>query len=418
MYFPTWYLGKYPDNRIILTSYAAELAEGFSRKSRNLMAEVGQDIFGVTTAEDLWARDRWDIEGHRGGMVAAGIGGPITGRGANIAIIDDVIKNHEEANSPTYRQKVWDWYKTTLYTRLEPGGAIILVMTRWHEDDLAGRLLKEAENDGDQWVVLRLPATAEEGDVLGRRPGEALWPERFDEEELARIKRAVGSYVYAAMYQQKPQPASGNLFKRSWFRYFQEDGEFYILERPEGQHRVKKAACWIFQTVDPAATEKETSSYFVCSTWAVTPEKDLLLLDVFRERAETTKHKAVLKAQRDRWSPAFQGVENKTFGLNIIQEAKKEGAPIKPLEADSDKVARALPASARYEAGTVYHRMDAHWLEEYENELLAFPKGKWNDQVDTAAYAAKVVQTYAGRPAREQVRYPKKKSLASQANKW
>lgn len=404
---------------IILASYGADLSYDFSRRARNLFQDVGPELRGLELSEDSSAVGRWGIQGHRGALIAAGVGGPVTGRGARIAIIDDPIKNQEEANSPTYREKIWDWYRFTLRTRIEPKGTIILVMTRWHEDDLAGRLLRKAEEgDGEHWEVLKLPAIAEKGDPLGRKPGEALWPERYDEEELAEIKRAVGSYVWSALYQQQPQPASGGLFKRSWFRYFREDGEFYILERPEGLHHVKKKDCWIFQTVDPAATEKETSSYFVCSTWAVTPEKDLLLLDVFRERAETTKHKAVLKAQRDRWSPAFQGVENKTFGLNIIQEAKKEGAPIKPLEADSDKVARALPASARYEAGTVYHRMDAHWLEEYENELLAFPKGKWNDQVDTAAYAAKVVQTYAGRPAREQVRYPKKKSLASQANKW
>lgn len=386
--FPAWYLGRNPDKEIIISSYAAELAYDFSRIARNTFREWGSRIWGLNLADDSGAVGRWGIQGHRGGLTAAGVGGPITGRGANVAIIDDPIKNKEEASSKTIRDKVWDWYRSTLRTRLAPSGAIVLVTTRWHEDDLAGRLLQEAEQGGEQWEVISFPAIATEDDVLGRKPGDPLWPQRYSLEELESIKASLGSYLWSALYQQSPQPEGGAIFQRSWFRYFFEEGDCYILAQPDGStKRVEKEKCWRFQTCDPAATERETSDYFVLTTFAVTPDKDLLILDVFRERAETTKHSSILLTHYRRWRPRFQGVENKTFGLNIIQGLKKEGLPIKPLKADTDKVSRARPVAARYELGTVYHRQNAAWLTSLEDELLAFPNGEFDDQVDTVSYA-------------------------------
>ncbi|OAT81136.1 hypothetical protein A6M21_11830 [Desulfotomaculum copahuensis] len=390
--FPAWFLGRNPDKEVILTSYGADLTFDFSRIARDTFERMGPVLWGLELSPRSSAVGRWEIKGHRGGLTAAGIGGPITGRGAHVAIIDDPIKNWEEANSKTYREAVWNWYRTVLRTRLAPQGAIILVLTRWHEDDLAGRLLKEAKNGGEQWEVLRLPAVAEENDPLGRQPGEPLWPEYgFDATWAKETEKAVGSFVWAALYQQRPMPAEGGLFKRTNFRYFQVDAEWYTLHRPEGDKRVPKNACWVFQTCDPAGSTKTTADYFVLGTWAVTPDRELLLLDIIRERLEGPDQPRLFREGYRRYSPSFQGVETKNMGLTLYQMLLREGLPIRELKADSDKVTRALPAAARMEAGMIYFLEGAPWLDDYESELLAFPNGEHDDQVDITAYAAQQV---------------------------
>lgn len=384
--FPSWYLGRNPSKEMIICSYSADLAYDFSRIARDTFEEWGPQLWNVELSRASGAVGRWGIEGYRGGMMAAGVGGPITGRGAHVAIVDDPFKNWQDAASKTIRENVWNWYRSTLRTRLAPGGAIIVVQTRWHDDDLAGRLLNEGG-----WIEIKFPALAEENDSLGREIGEPLWAERFPLEEVLEIKKDLGSYLFSALYQQTPRAGDGYLFKRSWFRYFHEEElegiKYYILHGPDSEKRIAASECMIFQMVDAAATENEKSDYFVASTWAVSPEKDLILLDVFRERAETTKHKQIMRNLYDQWKPAFQGVENKTFGLNIIQDCARDGLPIRPLKADTDKVSRARPISARYEIGRVYHRQNASWLFSYEDELISFPNAEHDDQVDTAAYA-------------------------------
>ncbi len=165
-YFPAWYLGTFPDRRIILTSYEAEFAKEWGRKVRDILQEHGQSYFGVSVRPDTSAANRWNLTGRAGGMVTSGVGGPITGKGADLLIIDDPVKNAEEADSETYRNRAWEWYTSTAYTRLEPGGALILIQTRWHEDDLAGRILEAMEGGGEQWHVLSLPALSETGEVF------------------------------------------------------------------------------------------------------------------------------------------------------------------------------------------------------------------------------------------------------------
>lgn len=379
-YFPAWFLGHNPDKRVILTGYEADFAAQWGYKARNIMSEYGPNLFGLNVSGNSSARDRWDIEGHTGGMNTAGVGGAITGKGAHLLIIDDPIKNAEEANSKTYRDKTYDWYISTAYTRLEPGGAVILIQTRWHEDDLSGRLLKE---EPDKWTVINLPAIAEANDQLCRAPGEALFPKRYSVAALMEIKQTIGSYWWNALYQQRPTAEEGAIFKRQHFRYCTLKDGIYDL----GGKKVKATDCRIFQTCDPAVSTKASADYFVLSTWALSPAQDLILLDILKTRLEGPDQINLFKQAFTRWKPAFQGVEAVGVGKTMYQMLLREGLPIKELKAESDKVTRALPAAARIEAGCVYFMRGIQGIDDFEEELLAFPKGVHDDQVDTLAYA-------------------------------
>ncbi len=407
-YLPSWYLGTFPRDRVMLASYEHDFAASWGQKARDAMDAYGQSIFGLRVRQDTRAASGWDLVRYSprtgrgnpwlptgGGMTTAGVGGAITGRGANVLIMDDPIKNFEEANSRTYRQRLWDWWRSTALPRLEPDGVAVLMQTRWHEDDLAGRIIEQSRQLGETWIVLRLPAIATEPESWPtgwqRQPGEPLWPGRYPLARLKEIQAEQGPYWWEALYQQAPTVAEGNIFKRVWFRYYsverQGDDTIYILHTPAGDKYVPKSKCWIFQTCDPAASEDEQADYFTLATWAITPENELLLLDMYRDHAATVRHEAILRQQSSLWQPSYQGVEDKTFGLNIIQGAVKSGLPIKALPAEGDKVARSKSVSARYALGAVYHPRGAPWLDTYEQELLAFPTGRYDDQVDVAAYA-------------------------------
>ena len=212
-FVPAWFLGNHPTKRVILAGYEHEFAASWGRKARDLLAEYGPSVFGARIHDQVAAANRWETTAG-GGMTTAGVGGPITGRGADLLILDDPIKNAEEARSVSQREKVWDWYKSTAYTRLEPRGSVILVMTRWHRDDLAGRLL---DAEGDRWKVLRFPAIAEKEDQLGRQPGEALWPERYPVAKLHEIKSTIEAYWWSCLYQQSPTAEGGTEWPDNYF---------------------------------------------------------------------------------------------------------------------------------------------------------------------------------------------------------
>lgn len=395
--FPGWYLGTHPDRRVIIASHTASLAERFSARVRDSFAAYAPEVWGLNVNPAVAAMSRWDVANPKaepgqppGGMIAAGVGGPITGEGAHLGLIDDPIKDAEQANSKAQRDALWDWYRFVFRTRLMPGGAVVLVLTRWHEDDLAGRLLKQAAEDpqADQWTVLRLPAIAEGDDPLGRQEGDALWCDQYNVMALNAIQATVGSYVWTALYQQRPQPAGGGIFKREHFRYFRQDGDFYVLTDGETVKRVKVSDCRRFSTVDVAASTKQTADYTVISIWALTRDSDLLLLDVIRVRMEGPDQVPQMQLAYDRWRVGYFGVESVAYQLTLIQTARRKGLPVRELHPDRDKVARALPAAARIEGHAVYFRTGAPWLGEWEDELLAFPRGEHDDQVDTLAYAA------------------------------
>lgn len=399
-YFPAWWLGNRPDDRVILCSYEADFAASWGRKVRDILEEIGDRVFRVTVRRDSSAADRWDIDDHLGGMNTAGVCGPITGKGAHLLIIDDPVKDAEQANSETYRERAWDWYRSTAYSRLEPDGSIILIQTRWHEEDLAGRVAKHAKETGERWESLDLPALSlGAGDPLGRPEGEPLWADRYDRAALLQIQSTLGGYWWSALYQGSPQPAEGGCFKRSWLRYWTRDGELYLLSgRP-----VAAKHCRVFLTVDLAFSLKKESDYTVIAAWAVTPRQDLICLDLHRERLEGPEILPAIQAMARRHRAAYVGIEDVAAQALVIQAARKAGLTVRSLKADRDKLSRAIPATVRMEAGQIYLPESAPWLDEFIAELLSFPHGAHDDQVDVLAYAAVEVQRFG--PAAEPESY-------------
>lgn len=389
-YFPAWYVGRWPHRHVLLASYEADVAKRWGRRARDTLQAHG-DAFGVRVRDDVSGAKEWETD-QGGGMFAAGVGGPFTGRGGSILIIDDPVKNQVEARSRLLQDRNYEWYRSTALTRLEAGGSIVLVMTRWSHRDLAGAVL---EQEKDAWSVVNLRAIAGEGDELGRTPGEALWPERFPLSELEQVRDAQGPTWFAAMYQGHPSPDEGAIFKRAWFRYWSGEGDEYVLHDAGGDRRVSKADCQVFTTADTAATESEQSDYTVFSTWALTPQADMVWLDLVRVRMETTSHESLARGVYAKWG-GWIGVEQATYGLRLVQALKNTGLPIRGLKADRDKVARARVAEAVYSVGKAYHPSGAEWLGVAEAELLDFPNGAHDDVVDTVGYAA-IVRATVGR---------------------
>lgn len=360
---PAWYLERWPDRRVIVGAYNQTLANKFSRKTRKI-ANGRVDISSERTAVEDWETNAG------GGLRAVGVGGGITGQGGNLIIIDDPVKNREEANSSTYREKVWDWYTDDLYTRLEPGGAIILIMTRWHDDDLAGRILKS--EDGPNWTVINLPALAEENDALGRSPGEALCPERYNEDDLAKIKVVMGS-GFQALYQQRPSAEEGDIFKREWWRYYREAPDFRQ----------------IVQSWDTGFKKETANDFSVCTTWGV-GEKGFYLLDRWKEKVEYPQLKRAAASQDAKWRPRVVLIEDKASGQSLIQELTQDTTiPVRkvPVGKYDDKISRAHAVTPTIEAGRVFLPEDAPWLSDYLDEMALFPNGEHDDDVDSTTQA-------------------------------
>lgn len=362
-YFPAWYLGTHPDKRVILCSYEADFAAGWGQKVRDLLVEYN-NIYGVNINDGSAARNRWDLSGYTGGMVTAGVGGPITGKGASLLIIDDPVKNAEQANSPTYREKAKDWYRSTAYTRLEPNGAVIVIQTRWHEDDLGGWLLSESEED---WDVLSLPAINENN--------EPLWPDRFSYDRLMEIKRELGSYWFSAMYQQNPQPAEGGLLKRNWIQYYD--------KLPGSATNHVTYTGW-----DLAISQKETADY----TCSCTIRKDnltgnLFVVDWTRDHLTFPEQQQAVLNQHQRWGSDLIGIENVAYQDALPQSLKSHMLPIKGVKPLRDKVTKIISTFTLFEQGIVYLPSKHPLLGEFENEYTYFPTGKHDDLLDATEMA-------------------------------
>jgi predicted phage terminase large subunit-like protein len=391
---PAWFIIKHR-KRVLLASYEADFAATHGRAARDIVEEHGPS-FGVHIKSDSKAAARWELVGHEGGMGTAGAGGPITGKGGHLLIVDDPIKNSEEAQSPVYREKLWDWWQSTFLTRREPGAKVLVIMSRWHEDDLVGRIVKQA-GDGMRVRRLRLPAIAEDDDELGRVPGQALCPERYDEVALAGIRTDVGPNSWAALYQQRPVALGGGIFNRNSIKSFRahqrDDGTWYDL----GGHLVDDALCWKFSMLDPAFTRTARSDYTVCGTFAVAPgghdadgnelAPKLLLVDVRRVRVEHAEHAPLLKAVWDEHRPAWVGIEKQMATMSLFDSVQRQGVVVRWVKPDKNKIARAETAVALCEAGRVYVPEGAAWVPDFLDELASFPAAKHDDQVDVLAYA-------------------------------
>ena len=382
-YTPAWVLQLDPTQKILLASYEKHLASEWGGRVRDLLVEKGFP-YGVEIAVDTRAKDSWrTLQG--GGMWTAGLGGPFTGRGGNVVIIDDPVKNWMDATSFVKRESAWNWYTSVARTRLAPGASIIVVQTRWHEDDLAGRLERHSdEGTGEKFKVLRLPAIAEEHEDYPistrrrfvRKPGDALWPAWFSPEEVASTKLAVGVQTWAALFQQRPAPLEGGLFKRAWWQYYT------ALPDPLGRDGA-------LISVDCAFKDLDASDYVVMQVWWKYGTRKYLI-DQVRDRMSFVDTVKTLKALAFR-HPECRTilVEDSANGPAVISELRDKVAGVVPRPAVGSKESRATATTGDVESRNVYlpDPSIASWIHDFVEELAAFNNGPNDDQVDAFTQA-------------------------------
>lgn len=399
-YFPAWYLGARPDNRVVLASYEADFASSWGRKTRNTLSEWGP-LFGVTVDPSSSSVSRWDIRGRKGGMITAGVGGSITGRGGDLLIIDDPVKNSQDANSEIIRERNWEWYRSTFRTRLEPDGIILVIGTRWHEDDLIGRILANQEDTeiGGKFLRVRLPAFAEEPDEefpdvdpLGREEGEPLFPERITLEQLLVTQEDVGPYVWASLYQQRPAPKEGALFQREWFEV--------VPGVPQGVRMRKTVRRW-----DLAATDEkkgEDPDYSVGALVGEGTDGYYYVLDLvrMRETPGQVERRMALTADRDGHAVRIRmeqepGSAGKLLVHNYARTIFRRFA-FRGVRSTGNKVLRAEKLAAAAERGEI-RVLRAPWNKEFFKELTRFPYVTHDDQVDACSGAFEDLITRSGK---------------------
>ena len=403
---PSWLMGKDPDRRFILASYGSDLAKRMGRRARQVVKSPGfASIFGCSLSTSTSAADEWALT-NGSEYLAGGILSGITGNRAHGLFIDDPVKGREQADSPTIRQKTWDAYQDDLLTRLIPGGFVVLVQTRWSEDDLAGRILPKNYagqsgmvecRDGKVWEVINLPAQCErEDDPLGRQIGEMLWREWFDDEHWAPFR--IQSRTWAALFQQRPRPDEGGIFKESW------------CQRRYGA--IPAEATRIVHSWDTAQKEKEVNDPSALTVWqngVGVPGHYLREVFVKRMDYPTLKQKVISYAERDK--PVAILIEDKSSGQSLIQELRKTTSlPIIAIEPEANKVIRAMEVSPMVEGGLALlpeagrHPVDHQgrefnldWLIDFEGEFFGFPLSTHDDQVDSVTQYLRWARSWSGR---------------------
>lgn len=374
-FFPAWYLGRNPDHYVVTATYAQELADDFGRKVKNQIEDAGyQAIFpGVSLADDSKSAKRFHIDGNvggyehaisqRGAFYAVGVGGPLTGRGAHLLLIDDPVKNREDAESEIIRKKTKDWYTSTAYTRLMPGGRIVIIQTRWHEDDLAGWLQAEHEHEG--WVVLNLPAIDEQGN--------ALWPEQYDIDALEKIRRALPPRDWSALYQQAPSPETGDYFKREWI---------HLTDFVPPREHMR-----VYGGSDYAVTS-DGGDYTVHGILGLDPEGRPWLLDMWRQQASSDAWvdsfcDLVLKWKPIGWAEETGQIKS-GVGPFLLRRQLDRGAYVarEAFATRGDKAVRAQSIRGLIATRGLYMSKDAPFASELISEMMSFPVGVHDDQVD------------------------------------
>lgn len=394
--FPAWGLGLHPDWQMIATSYGADLAYDFSRKVQGILTTPDYGLlFETRLRDDMTAMDLWATT-QGGRYCAAGVGGPLTGRGAHVLLIDDPIKNREQADNPTERKKIKDWYTSTAYSRLMPGGGVLVIQTRWHDDDLSGWLIacmQEAQKeaaltgewpvDADRWEVVEYPAIAIR-DEPRRKKGEALHPQRYPLSALLKIKRTTGERDWSALYQQNPVPEEGSYFTKEMLRY-------YEGAAPTGISTI--AAC------DLAISKADGANYSVVIVVGVDEKDDIYVLDVLRGRWDANEIVDSLIHVQRTWAPQLVGIERTHVEQAIgpflekrIREEKLWSMAIEPLSPGRrDKPLRAKPIQGRMRQGKVLLPRGKSFLEWFIPELLRFPNGVHDDGVDALAWIGQMM---------------------------
>ncbi len=386
--FPAWWFHRHPASQVIAASHTQELATHFGRAVRNLAAEHA-DTLGYKIRRDNHAAHRFETS-QRGGYFAAGLGGGITGRRADLVLIDDPVKSYLEAESETHREAAWNWYRAELIPRLKPGGRIVMIMTRWHMDDLGGRVL---EHD-DGWTVLRLPAYAEAEDPLGRRPGTALWPDWEDGAALERKRLSLGERVWQAQYQQRPMAAGGALFRI---------GQIGVIDSLPPDIRYVRA----WDLAATAAAEGRDPDWTVGLKLGRDGQGRLLIADVVRFRGgpHEVAERIAATARLDGPGVAI-GLPQDPGQAGKTQVAWLSGvlAGYRVLASPETgaKITRAQPVAAHLEAGNL-HLLRAGWNAALVAELGEFPAGRKDDQVDALSRAYAMLGEAAGPMARRAV---------------
>lgn len=382
--YPPWALAQDPSKSIIAASHTAELAERWGRRVRNIVSEHGPTL-GYGIAADNQAAGRWATT-DGGEYFAAGVGGAIAGRRADLAIIDDPVKSREAADSETMRERAWEWYRADLITRLKPGAAVVLVQTRWHEDDLAGRILAHEgdRRDGGQWEVIRLPALAEMFDPMGRQPGEALWPEWEDAEQLERKRSIVGPREWLSLYQQRPTADEGTYFKREWMRTYR--------DAPERMT--------VYMSGDFAVTEGG-GDFTELAVWGVDSQDNIYALDWWSGQASSDRWAAEFMRLIDRWKPVVFVGESGPIRrameplLRRMMRDERAYTVLEWLSSGNDKAANARTMQALMANGRVYWPA-TEWAERTQDQLLRFPGGKHDDAVDACSLFGRFIDRVWG----------------------
>lgn len=380
---PAWYLGRFPDNRVLLITYQDGFSRTQSRHARNIFKRLGNEVFGLDVADDTQAANAWDIKNHEGGMEAVGAGGAITGKGAHLLIVDDLIKGREQALNERILDDHWEWFLTDVLSRLEPGASVIIIMTRWTMSDVIGKILakKQDEIEGNvsdedvgfgDFEYYNYPALALEGDILGRKPGQALFPQRYDEKKLRQIKARNDEYWWESLYQGNPVPLKGNIIDVTGFK------RNYEYNKQPGRETFDMVVI----SADTAIKDTELADYSVFGVWGVKSD-GYYLLDVIREKMLYPRLLETAMGLNRIWRPEFFLVEDKGSGSSLIQDLREEGSVnVWPIDPGSEsKVIRMQAETVTIKSGMVILPDQSSWKDDFILECRSFPVGK-KDQVD------------------------------------